>query len=171
MLEWMHDDDIVHNLHTDFSNKTAGDCESFIESASTLEEIREKVARDESADLHLAIEDEGKYMGTTSLKHIGDGVAEFAIVLHPDALGHGIACSAMMEIFDIGHRLLGLEKIYWCVDMDNRRAVKFYDKMISRADTDIEHMSRHDMPKHLLDYYSDDKGDDIIWYVSKGIDN
>lgn len=31
MLEWMHDDSVVHDLSTDFSQKTIEDCLAFID--------------------------------------------------------------------------------------------------------------------------------------------
>ena len=34
MLEWMHDDSVVHNLATDFSKKTLDDCKKFIKGAA-----------------------------------------------------------------------------------------------------------------------------------------
>ena len=30
MLEWMHDDSVVHDLHTNFASKTLDDCKAFI---------------------------------------------------------------------------------------------------------------------------------------------
>ena len=33
MLEWMHDEDVVHFMKADFQHKTLSDCEKFIESA------------------------------------------------------------------------------------------------------------------------------------------
>ena len=70
MLEWMHDETVVENLHADFSSKTIDDCIKFIENSY-----------DFSVNAHYAIaSDEDVYMGTVSLKHINRDTnsAEFA---------------------------------------------------------------------------------------------
>ncbi len=118
MLEWMHDDSVVHDLKTNFLSKTIEDCLSFIESA-----------QDDKENLHLAIADENdEYMGTVSLKHIGDDSAEFGITVRKCAMGKGYAPFAMKEIVQKGFEQYQLQSIYWCVDPDNKRAVRFYDK-------------------------------------------
>ena len=43
-------------------------------------------------------------------------------------MGKGISKYSMTEIIRIGFEELELEKIYWCVDKINERAIKFYDK-------------------------------------------
>ena len=51
MLEWMHDEDVVMNLHKDFGRMTLRDCKSFIESS-----------QDDRLDYHMAIvNDENEY--------------------------------------------------------------------------------------------------------------
>ena len=53
MLEWMHDDDVVQNMKTNFKIKTLEDCEQFINESKV-----------NNANLHLAIVDEfDEYMG------------------------------------------------------------------------------------------------------------
>ena len=39
MLEWMHDDFVVHDMKTNFASKTLEDCISFIESAQDTKKI------------------------------------------------------------------------------------------------------------------------------------
>ena len=118
MLEWMHDETIIENMKTNFASKTIEDCKAFI-----------KMAQDYSSDLHLAItDDKDIYMGTVSLKHIKDGVAEFAIAVRKSAMGQGYSKFAMTEIIKIGFNKLKLNMIYWCVSPDNKRAIRFYDK-------------------------------------------
>jgi len=118
MLEWMHDFSVVEFLHADFMKKTIGDCEQFV-----------KRAQDESTDIHLAIVDDmDTYMGTVSLKYIRNQCAEFAIAIRKCAMGKGYAQYAMSEVFRFGWDKIGLTKIYWCVDPENKRAVRFYDK-------------------------------------------
>lgn len=118
MLEWMHDKSVVENMQTDFASKTIEDCENFIRAAnSTIH------------DLHLAIVDENDiYMGTVSLKHIENNTAEFAITVRKSAMGKGYSHFGMVEILRVGLEELGLDRIYWCVSSNNKRAVRFYDK-------------------------------------------
>lgn len=118
MLEWMHDESVVQSLKTDFSKKTIDDCITFI-----------KAAADHTENLHLAIADEtDTYMGTVSLKHIANDSAEFGISIRSCAMGKGFAACAMEEILKEGFEQYHLENIFWCVDPENKRAVRFYDK-------------------------------------------
>ena len=118
MLQWMHDPDAVAHLQGKFREKTLEDCLNFI-------------AASRQTDLHLAIvNDADVYLGTVSLKHIDrqEGDAEFAIAIHPDAMGTGCAAQAMKQILETGLTELGLRQIFWCVSPENRRAVRFYEK-------------------------------------------
>ena len=118
MLEWMHDDSVVEYMKTDFHSKTIGDCLSFIANA-----------QNDPGNLHLAIADEqDEYMGTISLKNIRNGHAEFGITIRALAMGKGLAESAMTKILKKGFTEKELSDIYWCVDPENKRAVRFYDK-------------------------------------------
>ena len=118
MLEWMHNDDIVSNLGKNFKSYTLQDCKNFISHSQT-----------DKSNLHLAITDDAdNYMGTVSLKHIVDNTAEFAIVLHPNAIGQGYAKFAIHQILSIGFNELSLKEIYWYVHKSNSRAIKCYDK-------------------------------------------
>ena len=118
MLEWMHNDDIVSNLGKNFKSYTLQDCKDFISHSQT-----------DNSNLHLAITDDtDNYMGTVSLKHIVDNTAEFAIVLHPNAIGLGYARFAIRKILSIGFNKLNLKEIYWNVLKSNIRAIKCYDK-------------------------------------------
>lgn len=118
MLEWMHDEEVVHFMKADFQHKTLSDCEKFIESAQV-----------DSNNVHLAATDDNDtYMGTVSLKNIDNDSAEFAITMRRAAMGKGYAAEAMKQIIDKGFNELGLEYIYWCVNPANKRAVRFYDK-------------------------------------------
>ena len=118
MLEWMHDPTIVENLQANFAEKTLEDCIQFIDNAA-----------DSALDMHMAIADDNdEYMGTVSLKHIGQGTAEFAITVRSVAQGKGYAQYGMQKILAYGIRDLGLEAVYWCVSPENGRAVRFYDK-------------------------------------------
>lgn len=117
MLEWMHDKDLVGKLKQDFERKTREDCELFI--TRSLEN---------ECELHKAITDDSdKYLGTVSLKNINEESAEFAIALHRDAIGKGIAINAMKEILRIGFNEYSISEIYWYVSVENKRAIRFFD--------------------------------------------
>ncbi len=118
MLEWMHDPLVVENLQNDFTTKTIEDCRCFI-----------MAAQDADQNMHLAIvNNEDEYMGTVSLKNITKQNAEFAIAIRRCAMGQGYSKYGMSEIIEIGLEELGLDEIYWYVDPNNERAIRFYDK-------------------------------------------
>ena len=118
MLEWMHDETVVKDMQADFSSKTLEDCNLFILSS-----------KDTRKNLHLAIVDENdEYMGTVSLKNIEEDKAEFAITVRKYAMGKGYSRFGMREIIRIGFEDMNLSSIYWYVNKNNQRAIKFYDK-------------------------------------------
>lgn len=120
MLEWMHDDSVVHSMNTDFSKKTLEDCEAFISTSQI-----------DGQNVHRAIVDnDDVYMGTVSLKKIDRKKknAEFAITVRKQAMGKGYSKFGMDEIICFGFNELGLETIYWYVSRENIRAIRFYDK-------------------------------------------
>lgn len=118
MLEWMHDDSVVHDLQADFINKTIEDCRRFIDDAQKDDE-----------NVHLAIvDDNDKYMGTVSLKNINNHNAEFGIAVRTEAMGKGYSRFAMREIIRYGFSVLGLNMVFWCVSPNNTRAIRFYEK-------------------------------------------
>lgn len=149
MLEWMHDESVVRHMSANFAEKTLQDCQRFIEYSQNCEE-----------DLNLAIVDQDDtYMGTVSLKHINfqEKTAEFAITIRKEAMGQGYSAYGMQEIIRIGFEELDLEKILWCVSVDNQRAVRFYDKNGYQRTTDI--------PQYYKECYSDEQLKTFIWYV------
>ena len=148
MLEWMHNDDIVSNLGKNFKSYTLQDCKVFISHSQT-----------DNSNLNLAItDDKDNYMGTVSLKHVVDNTAEFAIVLHPNAIGLGYARFAIPEILSIGFNKLNLKEIYWNVLKSNKRAIKCYEK-------NGYERSVPDSVKYLtLGGYSTSLQDQFYWY-------
>ena len=146
MLEWMHDPFVVSGLRTDFSKKTIDDCLSFIESS-----------KDTRKNLHMAIcDDDDQYMGTVSLKHIRNDKAEFGITVRREAMGKGYSWFGMRRIFEIGFSEYKLKEIYWCVDPDNTRACRFYDKHDFR---------KTDAPEN--DDYNKEERNRYTWYCFK----
>lgn len=148
MLEWMHDDSVVHDLNRDFSVMTIEDCERFISHS-----VADK-------NLHLAVvNEEDEYMGTVSLKNIdySKKIAEFGITVRTAAMGKGYSIFAMKEIFGIaGER--GIDRIFWCVSQRNSRALRFYDKNgFERVD-----FSKIDVKVD----YPEDKIEEFAWYLA-----
>lgn len=151
MLEWMHDESVVHDLHANFAAKTIEDCETFI---NTNQEFYDNV--------NLAIvSDTDEYMGTVSLKYIDREKlsAEFAITVRKSAMGHGYSWFGMTAIIEKAFTEYGLESIYWCVSRKNHRAERFYDKHNFHEAVDISN--------DILERYADES--DLKWYsVLKG---
>ena len=148
MHEWMQDDDIVKYMYTDFKSKTVDDLKLFIENSIGIRNI------------HFAIvSDLDEYMGTVSLKNIENNTAELGIVVRKKAMRKGYAWCGIERIIDYAFYNLNLESIYWCVDKENLRAVKFYNKHNFHRVVDI--------PKNILDRYNNKEK--LIWYsVLKG---
>lgn len=148
MLEWMHDKDVVKYLSGNFMYKGITDCHEFIRNSLT-----------DATSLHLAIADDvDEYLGTVSLKHIDYDlhIAEFAITVRSKTMGKGIAAKAMKDILFMGQREYGLENVYWCVNKNNTRAIRFYEK---NKYTRIE-----EVPESILDNYEEAFRQELIWY-------
>ena len=150
MLEWMHDPSVVRNMQTDFSRKELKDCIAFIHAAEM-----------DDGNLHLAIaDDDNIYQGTVSLKHFRNGTAEFAITIRKSAMGTGVASLAMKEIIRRGFEGCGLKQIYWCVNPENKRAVRFYDK------NQYNRICVRECPELMenIQGYTEHQIDSYIWY-------
>ncbi|WP_285825034.1 GNAT family N-acetyltransferase [Schaedlerella arabinosiphila] len=150
MLAWMHDQDVVRNLSTNFADKSIEDCKTFI-----LDSWNDKL------NIHMAIaDDRDHYQGTVSLKHLTCDNAEFAITIGKSAMGTGISALAMKEILRLGFEEIGLKEIYWCVSPENRRAIQFYDKNGYHRTS----IGRHSFP---CEGYSKKQIQEFIWYHEK----
>ena len=151
MLEWMHDDSVVHDLKTNFAVKTLEDCISFI-----------KMAQDTKDNLHLAIVDDNDiYMGTVSLKHITKTSAEFGITVRKCAMEKGFAKYGMKQIIEKGFIDYGLQNIYWCVAPENKRAVRFYNKN--------NYNKRCKAPAEAQRNYAVEEIEHYVWYEVKHV--
>ncbi len=151
MLAWMHDQDVVKDLSTNFTDKTIEDCKAFIlESWS------------DNSNIHMAIADDmDNYLGTVSLKNLTNDNAEFAITIGKAAMGTGISALAMKKILKLGFKEIGLKNIYWCVSPENKRALKFYDK---------NGYQRTIIEKHTFscEGYTKKQIKEFIWYLEEG---
>lgn len=147
MLEWMHDKSVVENLRTNFLEKTESDCAKFIKSSW-----------EDKENWNVAIvDDTDTYMGTISLKNIKGNTAEFGITIRKCAMGKGYSLEAMKQVLKFGFEEKGIDKIYWCVSKENKRALRFYDKNgFKRVDV------------HLLDRiegYTEEEIRSYVWYL------
>ena len=139
MLEWMRDPDITRYLQIGGEGTTHESVLQFIESAA-----------DESENFHRAIVNENdEYLGTVSLKHIDliKREAEYAISMHPSALGTGASAEGTRLILELAFRQLGLNRVYLYVQEENKRAVRFYEKNgFNLYDRNIGHLKNEDRP-------------------------
>lgn len=149
MLEWMYDQSVVENLRTNFQSKTLDDCETFIRSSW-----------DDEKNCNMAIVNEDDtYIGTVSLKNIKENSAEFGITIRKIAMGKGYAREAMEKMICIGFKEMQLEKIYWCVSPENKRAIRFYDKNgYERVDAGLLDM---------IEGYTKEQIAFYVWYLKK----
>lgn len=148
MLEWMHDDSVVHYMGANFAEKKIEDCENFI-----------RYSQNSTDDLHMAVvDDNDEYMGTVSLKHISKELkmAEFAVTVRKCAMGQGYSGYGMKEIIHLGLEELGLEKVIWCVSRLNERAVRFYDKNGYKRITNV--------PQEYVNMYTEEQNKEFLWY-------
>lgn len=149
MIEWMHDDNVIHYMKANFKEKTIEDCKMFINSSVSKENINFAV-----------VNDYDEYMGTVSLKNIKkDLCAELAIIMTKNAMGKGFSTFGIHEIIKYGFEILNLKYIYWYVDKENVRAIKFYDKnkfsktsieKIIQIDDSIKNINEKDYAWYLV---------------------
>lgn len=153
MFEWMQDDIVVRNLQTNFKEKKLEDCKKFI-----------SYSQNSKNDIHMAIVDDyDNYMGTVSLKHIVNNSAEFAITCRKCAFGKGFAKYGMYELIKLAFEELKINNIYWCVNTENKRAVRFYDKnRFNRVN--IYESGLFDIV-HLIGKYTEFQINNYIWYA------
>ncbi|WP_066315219.1 GNAT family N-acetyltransferase [Bacillus sp. FJAT-29814] len=121
MLEWMHDIELMKNFRFNGSQMTIEKVESFI-----------AAAQNDILNKHYAVvAEEDEYLGTISLKNIDfeNKNGEYAISMRKKAIGTGAAQEATKQLLTIAFGKLGLEKVYLNVLSENKRAIRFYEKM------------------------------------------
>lgn len=120
MLEWMLHPDIYEKMQYDPKKQSLEKCRQFIEKSWA-----------DKGNLHYAITNSSQeYLGTVSLKNIDrkNQNAEFAIALHPKAMGKRVGTTALRKIMEVAFLQMGLNKVYLYVRSDNKRAIAFYKK-------------------------------------------
>lgn len=120
MLEWLSNSDITRYLSIGDRTYAIEDAQNYIKSA-----------QNEETNVHRAIVNENdEYLGTVSLKNVNKDKqeAEYAIAMHPSAIGTGAAAVATQAIIDLAFEQLGLRRVYLNVYRVNARAVSFYER-------------------------------------------
>lgn len=144
MLEWMHSDDITQYLKLDGKSSTKESVLNFILDAQNIDR-----------NYHYAIVDQDDvYYGTVSLKNIdlAQGNAEYAIALHPSAIGQKVSEIATRLILELAFKQLQLKSVYLNVLDDNKRAINFYEKFGFQYEKETEIIFQGN--RHCLKWYS-----------------
>lgn len=148
MHEWMSNHEVTKYMYRDYSDLTIKDANRFIKSSEWM--VDEK---------HMAIvNDDDEYMGTVSLRHINQncGLAEFTIVVRENAMGKGYAWFGLTEMLKNAFDKYNLEKVYWRVNKNNNRALRFF----------LKHgfnMLDDDVPKYILQRHCNE--DNLVWFA------
>ncbi len=120
ILECLHDPEVTRYLEGDFDEINEETIKKYI--LTTQFQI---------STLTMAVVNErDEYLGQVMLKAIDDEelTAEFGILISRAAWGSGAALEAMKQIMRIAFNGMGLKRIYWTVNAENKRAIKFYEK-------------------------------------------
>lgn len=72
----------------------------------------------------------------------------------------------MKQILNKGFKDLHLRQIYWCVDSENKRALRFYDK---NGYNRVNLKDYHALYTHIVESgdYEQDKIDSYVWYIAE----
>jgi diamine N-acetyltransferase len=140
MHEWMTDPAVNQFFRFDKSNITIKKCQDFIKNSFT------------DTDRNYAIEEDGEYQGTISLKHIDskNKTAEYAIALRKSAQGKGLGTRASKELLNIAFTELKLNKVYLDVLSDNTAAIHLYQKIGFKQEGELKsHIIIDNKPRDL----------------------
>jgi diamine N-acetyltransferase len=146
MLEWMKDQELMRNFRFDASDMTLPKAEAFIE----------RTHSDENNMHYAIVSEDDEYLGTISLKNIDPESknAEYAIACRQKALGTGAAREGTRLLLDIAFNEMSLEKVYLNVLSENKRAIRFYEK--------IGFIKEGEFKKHV---FSHGMLQDLSWYA------
>jgi len=133
------------------------DC-SYPDSKEELLDFLEKTA-DKADEKHFAIvNSDDEFEGLCCLRHINtsENRAALSIIVKPDVYTKGYAWFGMVETLKYGFNTLGLEQIYWCVQKDNQKALRFFRKHgFNTLDKDI--------PKIIVKQFGN--SEDLVWFA------
>ena len=77
----------------------------------------------------LAIEEDGRFVGTVALHPHGGGTAELAFSLVPEATGRGLAGEACRAVVDFGADVLDVHRVFATCDVENERAAALLERL------------------------------------------
>lgn len=143
MYEWMTAPDVNKYFRFDPAKVSVTSCETFIETSFSDD------------NKTYAIDVEGEYAGSVSLKHINkkDMNAEFAISIRKKYRGQGLGKQVIKDILEIAFYEFGLNKVYLDVLSDNTGAIKLYEKIGFQLEGElINHIKINDEFKNLKLY-------------------
>ncbi len=146
MLEWMQNPELMKNFRFDASNMSLEKVETFIVKS-----------QNDFLNRHYAIvSNEDEYLGTISLKNIDHESknCEYAIALRQKVIGTGVAREGTKLILEIAFDQLNLVKVYLNVISENKRAIRFYEK--------VGFFKEGEFKRHV---YSHGKLQNLSWYA------
>ena len=119
MYEWMTSKDVNKYFRFDPKKVSLDSCREFIKNSFS------------DTEKNYAIDENGEYIGTVSLKHIDyhDLNAEYAISLREKYRKMGYGFNATKEILKIAFEELKLNKVYLNVLSSNENATRMYEKI------------------------------------------
>lgn len=114
---------------------------------------------DSKIKIFSVISDNEKIVGYAWLDHISheNCLANYRILIKKEYWGKGYSWQAQIYVLDYAFRMLGLQKVYWYVGRDNKRAISYFDKCnFSKMDGDI--------PPEIREQFSDIENK--VWYAA-----
>ena len=92
------------------------------------------------------------------MKNIKEKSAEFGITIRNCAMGKGYSIEAMKVVLKMGFEKMNLEKIFWCVSTENKRALRFYDK------NGFERVEAKELLS-MIEGYTEEQIAEYVWYL------
>lgn len=148
-LAWLTDPAVTCGLAGQYSGMDLQDAEAFIA----------KAIRDPNEVHKVIVTDEDTYAGMVSLRHINmpEASAELTVVMRSEFFGKGYAWFGVVSILKYAFEQLSLHSVYWRVNQENRRAIRFFEKHgFNRPDSDIPAVIKQ---RHSC-------RDDSVWFVA-----
>lgn len=154
MYELFKDKEVTRYLYDNYDYYSMENTKTFISNENNNQEIHRAI-----------VNDEDKYVGTVSLRYIDleEGTAELTIVVKKDYHSKGYAWFAICEILNLAFKELNVRGVYWRIDANNKRAIRFFEKHgFNKLDADIPHKikERHIKEKNSI-WFAVLNGDDF----------
>jgi diamine N-acetyltransferase len=104
---------------------------SIDQAAEWLKHVNEESQRQRGFFFTICALGDDRFIGTTWLKDVNlvDGNAELAIVMDRDHIGSGWGTDAQVALLDFAFHNVGLVRVHLTAYVDNRRAIRSYEKL------------------------------------------